>query len=183
MKKRTVSFAAACFLLTAQLCLAQGNADTILYNGKILTVDAQSSVAEAVAVSGDRILAVGTNEEVLGLAGPDTLQIDLKGKTVTPGLIHTHVHMESPGRYGRDLPASQSKRYPLNFRIVQTKEDVIKQIKDTIAAFQFEPGEWRPFDQTVESGWWRIVNDPGRTHRRSAVPGHDSRWKPAFQWK
>ena len=112
MKKRTVSFAAAYFLLTAHLCLAQGNADTILYNGKILTVDSQFSVAEAVAVSGDRILAVGKNEKVLELAGPDMLQIDLKGKTVTPGLIHTHVHMESPGRYGRGLPASQSKRYP-----------------------------------------------------------------------
>ena len=93
MKKGTVSFAAVCFVFTAHLCLAQGNADTILYNGKILTVDEQSSVAEAVAVSGDRILAVGSDEEILELAGPDTLQIDLKGKTVTPGLIHTHVHM------------------------------------------------------------------------------------------
>ena len=61
MKKGTVSFAAVCFVFTAHLCLAQGNADTILYNGKILTVDVQSSVAEAVAVGGDRILAVGSD--------------------------------------------------------------------------------------------------------------------------
>ena len=133
--------------------------DTVLYNAKILTVDVQSSVAEAVAVSGDRILAVGTNEEVLELAGPETLQIDLKGKTVTPGLIHTHVHMESPGRYGRGLPASQSKRYPLNFRIVKTKEDVIKQIKDTIAAFQFEPGEWIQFSTNPSGEQARLLFD------------------------
>ena len=159
MKKGTVSFAVIFFLFTVHVCLAQGNADTILYNGKILTVDEQSSVAEAVAVSGDRILAVGSDEEVLELAGPDTLQIDLKGKTVTPGLIHTHVHMESPGRYGRGLPASQSKRYPLNFRIVKTKEDVIKQIKDTIAAFQFEPGEWIQFSTNPSGEQARLLFD------------------------
>ena len=159
MKKRTISLAAVCCLFTAHLCLAQGNADTILYNGKVLTVDAQSSVAEAVAVSGDRILAVGTNQEVLELAGPDTLQIDLKGRTVTPGLIHTHVHMESPGRYGRGLPASQSKRYPLNFRIVKTKEDVIKQVKDTIEAFQFEPGEWIQFSTNPSGEQARLLFD------------------------
>ena len=159
MKKGTVSFAAVCFVFTAHLCLAQGNADTILYNGKILTVDVKFSVAEAVAVGGDRILEVGKNEEILELAGPDTLQIDLKGKTVTPGLIHTHVHMESPGRYGRGLPASQSKRYPLNFRIVKTKEDVIKQIKDTIEAFQFEPGEWIQFTTNPSGEQARLLFD------------------------
>ena len=78
---------------------------------------------------------------------------------MTPGLIHTHVHMESPGRYGRGLPASQSKRYPLNFRIVKTKEDVIKQIKDTIAAFQFEPGEWIQFSTNPSGEQARLLFD------------------------
>jgi predicted amidohydrolase YtcJ len=121
---------------------AQQTADTILHNGKILTVDARFSIAEAVAISGSEILAVGTNDEVLKLAGPDTLKMDLKGKTVTPGLINTHVHLESPRQYGANLPPEKRKQFPLNFRTVRTKDDVLKQIKDIIAAFKIEPGEW-----------------------------------------
>jgi len=59
----------------------------VLYNGKILTVDAQFSVAEAVAVRDGRILAVGTNDQVKRLIGPSTRAIDLQGKTVVPGFI------------------------------------------------------------------------------------------------
>jgi len=61
--------------------------DTILVNGKILTVDAQFPVAEAVAVRDGRILAVGTNDQVKRLIGPSTRAIDLQGKTVVPGFI------------------------------------------------------------------------------------------------
>jgi predicted amidohydrolase YtcJ len=159
MKKGTVCFAAAYLFLSVGFSFAQQNADTILYNGKVLTVDARFSVAEAVAVRDDRIVAVGTSADVLKLAGPGTLRIDLKGKTVTPGLIHTHVHMESPGRYGRGLPAAQSKRYPLNFRIVKTKEDVIQQIRDTMAAFDFEPGEWIQFSTNPSGEHARLLYD------------------------
>jgi predicted amidohydrolase YtcJ len=121
---------------------AQQKADTILHNGKILTVDEQFSVAEAVAIRNDEIMAVGTNNDVLRLADPNTLKIDLKGRTVTPGLINSHVHLESPGAYGSDLPAPLRRQYPLNFRAVNNKDDVIGQIKDVIAAFKIEPGEW-----------------------------------------
>ena len=158
MKKETLYFAAAYLFLSVGVTLAQ-DADTILYNGKILTVDEQFSVAEAVAVREKQIVAVGSGADVLKLAGPNTLRIDLKGKTVTPGLIHTHVHMESPGRYGRGLPAAQSKRYPLNFRIVKTKEDVLKQIRDTIAAFDFEPGEWIQFSTNPGGEHARLLFD------------------------
>ena len=159
MKKGILCFTAACFFLSAGVSFAQENADTILYNGKVLTVDAQFSVAEAVAVRDDRIVAVGSSGDVLKLAGPNTLRVDLEGKTVTPGLIHTHVHMESPGRYGRGLPAAESKRYPLNFRIVKTKEDVIKQVRDTIAAFDFEPGEWIQFSTNPSGEHARLLYD------------------------
>ena len=79
---------------SVHLASAQEAADTILYNGKILTVDSNFRTAQAVAVRSSQIAAVGTNDEVLSLAGPNTLRIDLKGKTVTPGLINTHEHIE-----------------------------------------------------------------------------------------
>ncbi|MEE8348379.1 MAG: amidohydrolase family protein, partial [Acidobacteriota bacterium] len=159
MKKGIFGFAAAYFFLSVGVSVGQGNADTILYNGKVLTVDAQFSVAEAVAVKDDRILAVGTSQDVLKLAGSNTLRIDLEGKTVTPGLIHTHVHMESPGRYGRRLPATESKRFPLNFNTVKTTEDVIKQIRDTMEAVDFEPGEWIQFSTNPSGEHARLLFD------------------------
>ncbi|MBI3079673.1 MAG: amidohydrolase family protein [Deltaproteobacteria bacterium] len=70
-------------------------ATTVLHHGTVLTMDSQSRVAEAVALQGDRIVAVGNNQEVLALAGPGTLRVDLRGKTVVPGLIDTHMHIVS----------------------------------------------------------------------------------------
>ena len=64
----------------------------ILYNGKIVTADREFSIAEAVAISDDRITAVGTNGEVRSLAASNTRLVDLAGKTVLPGLIDTHTH-------------------------------------------------------------------------------------------
>lgn len=69
------------------------SADLILHNGKIVTVDSAFSVRQAVAVTGGRITAVGSNEAVLRERGPATKVIDLKGKTVLPGLIDAHVHV------------------------------------------------------------------------------------------
>ena len=76
--------------------------DIILYHGKIVTVDDRFSLAEALAVRGDRIVAVGANEAVRGLAGPRTRQIDLGGKTVLPGLIDSHLHLMSSAMYEFD---------------------------------------------------------------------------------
>lgn len=67
----------------------------LLINGKIITVDKNSSIAEAVAVKGDRIAAVGSTREILRLSGKETKVIDLKGRTVIPGLIDAHLHPES----------------------------------------------------------------------------------------
>ena len=68
--------------------------DLILVNGKILTVDKSFSIAEAVAIKNDRFLAVGSNADIIKLAGNSTTKIDLKGKTVIPGLIDAHLHPE-----------------------------------------------------------------------------------------
>ncbi|XUJ35957.1 amidohydrolase family protein [Bradyrhizobium japonicum] len=71
--------------------------DTIFANGNILTVDDRFSVANAVAVRDGRFMAVGTTKDVLPLAGPRTNIVDLEGRTVLPGLIDTHAHVERAG--------------------------------------------------------------------------------------
>ena len=77
----------------------QPPADLVLTNGKIITVDDRFSIAQAVAVRGDRIIAVGTSQEINRLAGPDTRRIDLRGRAVTPGLIDNHAHYQEEGAY------------------------------------------------------------------------------------
>ncbi|MEW6509892.1 MAG: amidohydrolase [Bacteroidota bacterium] len=89
-------------LLLIPLCAtsmlnAQQNSETVFINGTVWTVDHSRPTAEAVAVSGDRILAVGSNEEILKLAGPTTSIIDLQGKLMLPGFIDNHTHFSSGG--------------------------------------------------------------------------------------
>lgn len=72
-----------------------GPADLIVHNAKVVTVDPKSSIAEAVAIRGGRILAVGKNADVLKLQGADTRVIDARGKTVMPGLSDSHMHSVS----------------------------------------------------------------------------------------
>jgi predicted amidohydrolase YtcJ len=71
---------------------ASGPADVVLYNGKIYTADPSRSVRQAIAFTGNTIVAVGTDAEVASLIGPGTVVIDLKGKLVLPGLIDAHIH-------------------------------------------------------------------------------------------
>jgi predicted amidohydrolase YtcJ len=66
--------------------------DTVLLNGKIVTLDGGSTVAQAVAVRNGRITAVGPSGDIRALAGPATRTIDLAGRTVIPGLIDSHMH-------------------------------------------------------------------------------------------
>src|SRR6478672_2471135 len=66
--------------------------DTVLVNGKILTVDAQFSTREALAIRDGKILALGSSSEMRRLAGPRSRVIDLQGRTVIPGLIDSHLH-------------------------------------------------------------------------------------------
>lgn len=80
------------------LPLFAAQADLILHNGKVVTADAKFSIREAVAIGGNRVLAVGTSKEVLGkFRGARTTVIDLQGKTVLPGLIDAHVHALESG--------------------------------------------------------------------------------------
>ena len=72
-------------------------ADLVLRNGQVLTIDAGFSKAQAVAIRGDRILAVGSNAAMSAHTGPRTQVIDLQGRTVMPGLIDAHLHSAGGG--------------------------------------------------------------------------------------
>ena len=72
--------------------LAQQNVDTIVTNGKILTVDADFRIVQGLAINDGRIVARGTREEIARFAGPRTRVIDVAGATVVPGLIDNHFH-------------------------------------------------------------------------------------------
>ena len=67
--------------------------EIILFNGQVLTVDDEFSIAEAVAIRNERFLAVGEDDRILKMTGPQTQTIDLKGKTVVPGLLDSHYHL------------------------------------------------------------------------------------------
>ncbi len=98
--------------------------DLILVNGKILTVDKNFSVAEALAIKNDKFIAVGSNAEITKLAGNFTIRIDLKGKTVLPGLIDGHLHPEtaSISELTEEIPDVHTVNELLNWIEVQTSQ-------------------------------------------------------------
>ena len=69
-------------------------ADVVLHGGNVVTMDPGRPRATAVAIQGDTILAVGTDEEILATASPHSQRVDLSGRTVVPGLIDSHTHLE-----------------------------------------------------------------------------------------
>jgi predicted amidohydrolase YtcJ len=105
-------------------------ADTILRNGKVVTVDSAFTIAQSVAVAGDRIIAVGPDDAMAAHAAPSTRIVDLNGRTVVPGLIDGHAHM--------DREALRSV-FPSLGRVRS-----IRDIQDRIAelARGKQPGEW-----------------------------------------
>ncbi|HEX6986430.1 MAG TPA: amidohydrolase [Planctomycetaceae bacterium] len=107
----------------------------VVFGGKVVTVDRDFSVAEAMAIAGDRILAVGTNEEIRKLAGPRTERLDLEGKTVLPGLIDSHVHPVGAAMYEFDHPIPE----------METVADVLAYVARR--AEELPDGEWIKLQQ------------------------------------
>ena len=105
-------------------------ADTIFTGGRIVTLDAASRVCEAVAVRDGRILAVGTDEEILPFGGPGTQAIALDGACMIPGLIDTHMHLDLAG-----IDASA-----VRFEGAATVSEVLARVASQAARAQ--PGEW-----------------------------------------
>jgi hypothetical protein len=111
-----------------------GNASLILFNGKIITVDKLDHIYTAVAIKNDKILQVGGNDEIKLMAGEDCKFIDLKGKTVTPGLIDSHYHVMY---YGQQFwPGYLNIRYP----DVKSKSDLLRVVGER--AEQISKNEW-----------------------------------------
>lgn len=136
-------------------------ADTVLLNGNVITVDEKNPTAEAIAVKGDKILHVGSNDEVRGCAGSRTRVMDVKGKTVLPGFIEPHTHFMSFGSRLRMV----NVRTPPN----RTISDVLERIKER--ARKTAKGEWiqaQGYEHTaIEEKRW-----PTRAELDSAAPEH-----------
>lgn len=124
------SFRVAIAVIVAALSPALwAAADTILVNGKIVTVDDQFTIAQAVAIKDGRIVAVGKTAEIAKLADAGTKRIDLKGRTVIPGLIDNHSHW---------IRAAEHDELRLDG--VTSRKLALKMLGDRVRAAR--PGEW-----------------------------------------
>ena len=122
--------------------------DYVFLNGQVLTVDEDFSMAEAIAVSGNTIAAVGTNDEIRALAGANTNTIDLEGRTVIPGLIDSHIHY---------LRGTNFAAYETRFHGVTRRQEALDII--SARAAELEPGQW----VFIIGGWneQQFVDAPG----------------------
>jgi predicted amidohydrolase YtcJ len=114
--------------------------DTILINGKILTVDAQFTTQEAIAIREGRVQALGKTADIRKLAGSNTRVIDLQGRTVIPGLIDSHLH---------GIRAALSFSTEVNWIGASSLDDALGRI--TQAARTMKPGAW-----LIVAGGWNV---------------------------
>ncbi len=123
--------------LTLGSCGAAEVPDLIFTNGHVVTVDVDLPEAEAVAIRGDRILAVGSRDEIDRMGGPETRVIDLEGKTVVPGLVDAHLHFPNLGADRSHLAELDDTR---------SVEEALAVVARRVE--RLEPGEW-----LTGSGW------------------------------
>ncbi len=109
----------------------QAAPDLILTNGKIITVDERFTIAQAVAVRGDRVVAVGASQEISQLAGPGTRRIDLRGKAVVPGLIDNHAHF---------MRAGETWTEEVRLDGVESRKQAIEMLRAKVRTAA--PGQW-----------------------------------------
>jgi len=125
---------------------ANKEATTVFTGGTILTVDREFSQAEALAIRGNRILAVGTIAEMSAAAGENAKIVDLKGKTVLPGFVDPHTHVVAGSVVDSVMEYVGMARFG-------TVDEVLKHLQ--LMANDKAPGEWivvRNFDPAVQDG-------------------------------
>jgi len=137
------------------------SSDLVITNAKVITVDKDFTIREALAVKDGRIIAVGTNDEVKPFIGPDTRALDLKGKPVMPGINEAHMH--APFFGATRPPLALDLTYPT----IQSIQDMVEVLRQKVS--EVAPGEWiRGF------GWdlgtlEECKNDPTRLPRKSDI--------------
>ena len=128
-------------------CGKKENADLVIHNGTVYTMDKDNPIAEAVAIIDNKIVLVGSNGEIKKLIGKQTEVIDLQGKTMTPGFIESHGHFLSFGKAKMRLDLNNIKNYD---ELVKLVGEAVKKAK---------PGEW-----ILGRGWhqskWKPQPDP-----------------------
>jgi predicted amidohydrolase YtcJ len=134
-------------------------ADLILVNGRIHTLDPSVPDGTAIAVMGDRIERVGGDAEIAALASPKTRRMDLHGKTVIPGLIDAHLHLMGIGESLSEL----------DLRGTTSAAEAAAKVAD--AAARAAPGSWiqgRGWDQNL----WQVPEFPGASVLDAVAAGH-----------
>jgi predicted amidohydrolase YtcJ len=141
---------------------AQTPADVVLHNGKIVTVDDRFTIAEALAIRGERIVAVGTNAEIDKHKGPSTRVVDLNRRTVIPGLIDNHAHY---------MRAAEYWHREVRLDGITSHREALDLMKEKVAGSK--PGEW----VVVLGGWSeeQFVDEPrgfSRTELDAIAPNN-----------
>jgi predicted amidohydrolase YtcJ len=131
MTRRLLPFVGVLIAIVVTVDAQRPQADLVLTNGKIITVDERFTIAQAVAIAGDRIVAVGSNDEINRLAGPAARRIDLRGRSVMPGLIDNHLHL---------LRAGNTWLQELRWDGVESRKKAIELLKARAKAVG--PGGW-----------------------------------------
>ncbi|HJQ23541.1 MAG TPA: amidohydrolase [Blastocatellia bacterium] len=136
----------ALLLIILSLCLPAAHsqadgADVVFRNGNVYTANDSAPRAEAVAVKGDRIVYVGSNEGVKNYIGSRTRVIDLKGRTVLPGLTDAHCHLSGVGQ----------REMTFNLEGVMSLDELLARLKARVA--QAKPGEWVTGRGWIETFW------------------------------
>jgi predicted amidohydrolase YtcJ len=160
-------------LLAASVATAAGAQppDLVLLDGKIVTVDAESSLREALAVRDGKILRVGSTAEVRRLVGPETRVVELGGRTVIPGLIDSHLHA---------VRAALSFSTEVNWIGARSLREALQRISD--AAARRPPGSWL----IVAGGWNELQfaerRRPTQAELEAAAPSNPVYVQLGYGW-
>ncbi len=133
-------------------------ADLVIKNGKVITVDKDFSIKEAIAVDGGKIVAVGSNDHIQKFITSNTKVLDLKGKTILPGINESHMHVPFFGATRPPLAID------LTYPAVQSIPQMVEALRQRVA--ETPPGEWIRGFGWDQGSLEECAKDPSRFPRR-----------------